>query len=65
MDAFLDAVLNIVSAVVFAAVAIPALALFIELFYTVPLYVFVPIIAAIVILAAYAWPFAVKRWQSP
>ncbi|MGA9948534.1 MAG: hypothetical protein WBQ24_09825 [Xanthobacteraceae bacterium] len=65
MDAFLDAVLNIVSAVVFAAVAIPVLALFTELFYAVPLYVFVPIVAAIVILVAYAWPFAVKRWQSP
>jgi hypothetical protein len=64
MDAFLDAVLNIVSSAVFCAAAIPVLVLFIELFYAVPVYVFVPVTAAIVVLAAYAWRLALRRWPS-
>jgi hypothetical protein len=65
MDAFLDAVLALVTTAVIAAAAIPLLVLGIELFYA-PIYVSLPVMAAIVILGGLAWRLTAKRRrQSP
>jgi hypothetical protein len=62
MNALLDLILNIVTGVVIIVVAIPALALLTSLFYAVPLYVFIPAVAAIVALATYGCRFAARYW---
>jgi hypothetical protein len=60
MDAFLDAVLNIVTAVVIAVVAIPLFAICVELFYA-PIYVSLPVVAAIAAAGGVAWRLTSKR----
>jgi hypothetical protein len=61
MDKFLDFVLRIVSIIVVVALAIPALALVIDLFYRLPIYAWILIMAAILILAGSAYRFFLAR----
>jgi hypothetical protein len=61
MDKFLDIVLRIVSIIVVVASAIPALALGIDLFYRLPLYLWILIVAAVLILARYGYRFYLAK----
>jgi ABC-type transport system involved in Fe-S cluster assembly fused permease/ATPase subunit len=60
MDAFLDAVLNIVTTMVFIVVAIPLFAMCIGLFYA-PIYVSLPILFVIAAVGSAAWRVTSKR----
>ena len=57
MDKLLDIILRIVSFVVAIAVAIPAFALAIDLFYRLPIYVWILVVAVLLIAAASAYRF--------
>ncbi len=61
LDCILDVILRFVTAAVIAALAIPVLVLGIELFYAVPIYVFVPVVIATIILAVWACRFFMAR----
>ena len=60
MDDFLDAVLNIVTALVFVVLAIPLFAICIALVYA-PIYVSLPVVAVIAVAGGLAWRMTSKR----
>jgi hypothetical protein len=61
MDRFLDVILRIVSIVVVVALAIPALALVTDLFYRLPIYAWILIMAVILILAGSVYRFFLPK----
>ena len=63
LDNFLDIVLGCVVIAVVAAIAIPVFALTIELFYAVPIFIFIAILAVASVLAAWAYRRLMPRWQ--
>jgi hypothetical protein len=64
MDGFLDIVLALVCAAVGVAFAIPLLALTLSLFYAVPLPAFAAIVAAVVVAAGLAYRLWRRRRQN-
>jgi len=61
MDKFLDIILRIVSIIVVVALAIPALALVTDLFYRLPIYLWILIMAVVLILAGSAYRFFLAK----
>ncbi len=64
LDKFLDLLLRIVSGAVCVALAIPVLALIIQLFYTVAIFVFAPLVVAMAAVAAWAIRSFMARRQA-